>query len=155
MRQPDDRPYASREMTARARDLRRQATVPEQVLWNAIRGGRLAGLKFRRQQAIGPYVADFYCHEIKLVVEIDGDSHIGRIIDDRRREEYLKVEAGLSILRVGNDDVLKDLESVLVAILRTAGLEDKALGARPSPQPSPGGRGGQNPPPSPPGRGPG
>ena len=56
----------------------RIATIPERMLWNRLRGGNLAGLKFRRQQPLGPYIVDFFCHEAGLVVEVDGRSHDGR-----------------------------------------------------------------------------
>jgi very-short-patch-repair endonuclease len=62
-------------ITDRSRTLRRKATPPEQLLWSILRDRRLAGLKFRRQEPIGPYVVDFSCREIKLIVELDGMSH--------------------------------------------------------------------------------
>src|SRR5208337_573404 len=71
----DGRPISPH--TENARQLRRNATIPERMLWNRLRGGRLAGLKFRRQQPIGPYIVDFFCHEVGLVVEVDGRSHDG------------------------------------------------------------------------------
>ena len=109
--------------TKNARRLRRNATIPERMLWNRLRGGALAGLKFRRQQPIGPYIVDFYCHEVGLVVEIDGRSHDDRGNEDSRREVFLREQQRLQVLRVSNDDVLKDTESVLFAILRAAGRE--------------------------------
>jgi very-short-patch-repair endonuclease len=60
---------------------------------------------------------DFYCHEVRLVVAIDGESHAGRASQDRDRETYLR-EQGLRVLRVSNDDVFEDLEAVAEAILR-------------------------------------
>jgi len=116
-----DRPIP--EHIENARRLRRTATIPERMLWNRLRGVRLAGLKFRRQQPIGPYIVDFFCHEVGLVVEIDGRSHDGRGTQDFRREEFLRRQQGLQVLRVTNDDVLKETESVLLAILRAAGKE--------------------------------
>ena len=62
-------------MIARARELRKKQTGPESKLWNAIRNRQLAGLKFRRQRVLGPYVVDFCCQEKKLIVELDGQSH--------------------------------------------------------------------------------
>jgi very-short-patch-repair endonuclease len=103
--------------------LRRTATIPERMLWNRLRKGALAGLKFRRQQPIGYYIVDFYCHEVALVVEVDGRSHDDRGSDDARRENFLREQQRLQVLRVSNDDVLKDTESVLFAILRAAGRE--------------------------------
>ena len=84
---------------------------------------RLARLKFRRQHPIGPFVVDFYCHDVRLVVEVDGMSHDGRGPEDRRRTAFLEGRAGLRVLRVSNDDVLRDPEAVAMAILRAAGRE--------------------------------
>jgi very-short-patch-repair endonuclease len=73
-----DRP--SHHMINCAQQLRKENTPPEQLLWLALRNGQIAGLKFRRQYPVGPYVVDFYCHSANLVVEIDGMSHIDRLI---------------------------------------------------------------------------
>ncbi|HEX8202632.1 MAG TPA: endonuclease domain-containing protein, partial [Isosphaeraceae bacterium] len=80
------------------------------------------GLKFRRQYPFGLFVVDFYCHEAGLVVEIDGMSHDGRAQEDHQRTEF-PCREGLRVLRVSNDDVLRDLEAVALAILRQAGVE--------------------------------
>ena len=108
--------------TARARRLRRDAPHPERRLWRLLRDRRLAGLKFRRQRPVGPFFADFCCLSAGLIVEVDGASHDGRGHDDRRREAYLE-GAGFRVLRVGNDDVLRDPEAVLIAVARAAGLD--------------------------------
>jgi very-short-patch-repair endonuclease len=121
MSSDDSRPTSPQ--TKNARRLRRNATIPERMLWSRLRGGALAGLKFRRQQPIGPYVVDFYCHEVGLVVEVDGRSHDDRGNDDVRREVFLREQQRLQVLRVSNDDVLKETEAVLFAILRAAGRE--------------------------------
>jgi very-short-patch-repair endonuclease len=121
MASSDGRPIAPH--TSNARRLRRNATIPERMLWNRLRGGALAGLKFRRQQPIGPYIVDFFCHEVALVVEVDGRSHDDRGKDDFRREAFLREQHRLRVLRVSNDDVLTETEAVLIAILRAAGKE--------------------------------
>src|SRR5258707_187858 len=108
---PSQRPSASRSSIERARQLRHDSTVPERILWDLIRSGRLAGLKFRRQHPIGPYFADYYCHERKLVIGLDGRSHDGRGEADRLREAQLR-KSGLTVLRIKNDDVLLELEGV-------------------------------------------
>jgi len=90
--------------------------MPERALWNCLRSGRLSGLKFRRQHPVGPFVADFYCHEADLVIELDGESHNGRAAADAHRTEYLEKQ-GFRVLRIGNDDLLSDLEAVLRGIL--------------------------------------
>jgi very-short-patch-repair endonuclease len=121
MASSDGRPISPH--TKNARRLRRNATIPERMLWNRLRGGSLAGLKFRRQQPIGPYIVDFFCHEAALVVEVDGRSHDERGKEDSQREAFLREQQRLQVLRVSNDDVLKETEAVLFAILRAAGKE--------------------------------
>ena len=82
-------------------------------------------MKFRRQHPVGPFVADFYCHDHKLVIELDGDSHEGRAEYDARRTEYLKAQ-GVRVVRFGNDDVIQDMDAVLTAILLTCGIDPDA-----------------------------
>ncbi|MEM7813209.1 MAG: DUF559 domain-containing protein [Planctomycetota bacterium] len=108
--------------TETARRLRRDMTGPERALWNAVRSGRLAGLKVRRQVPIGRHVVDFLVASERLVIELDGISHDGRGVQDRRRQQALET-AGYRVLRVANDDVLTDIETVLHAILRAAGRD--------------------------------
>ncbi len=110
-------------MRARARQLRRDATIPERILWGLLRDRRLQGVKFRRQRPIGPYVVNFYCASRGLVVELDGRSHDDRGVPDRQRQDYLETVARLKVFRVGNDDVLDDPESVIFGILRALGME--------------------------------
>jgi len=95
--------------TARTRQLRHDSNWPERIVWGVLRGGRLGGLKFRRQHPIGPYVVDFYCHDVQLVVEVDGASHEDRLAHDRKRTAYLE-QQGLRVFRVTNQDVLGDSE---------------------------------------------
>jgi len=121
MASSDERPISPH--TENARRLRRNATILERMLWNRLRGGRLAGLKFRRQQPLGPYVVDFFCHEIGLVVEVDGRSHDDRGKEDAQREAFLRDQQRLQVLRVSNDEVLMETESVLFSILKAAGKE--------------------------------
>jgi very-short-patch-repair endonuclease len=115
-----------REITQdRAKRLRSIQTPAEQLVWSLLRDRRLAGLKFRRQFPIGPYIADFYCHEVKLVVELDGDSHEKTADEDAERTRYLETR-GLRILRVQNAEVLSDLESVAFGILKATGIDVQA-----------------------------
>jgi very-short-patch-repair endonuclease len=123
MSDPKHSKSASEHIKTRARQLRRDATIPERVLWSLLRDRRLNGVKFRRQHPIGPYIVDFYCGSHGLVVELDGRSHDDRGLEDRRRQEYLESVAGLRVIRVGNDDVFQDRESVLLGVLRALGLE--------------------------------
>jgi ATP-dependent DNA helicase RecQ len=109
--------YPSKHIIHRAKDLRQTGTPPEQLLWLALRNGQIGGLKFRRQHPIGPYVVDFYCHNIGLVVEVDGMSHDNKISRDAERTKYLEGQS-LRILRVTNDDVMRDLDAVTREIAR-------------------------------------
>lgn len=108
-------------MTDRARSLRQTATPPEQLLWSVLRGRRLGGLKFRRQEPIGPCVVDFCCRETRLIVELDGMSHDDKQNRDAQRERWLK-EQGYRIVRVTNWDVNEDLEAVARFIAQEAGV---------------------------------
>jgi len=100
----------------RARQLRRSLSLPEGLLWQALRT-RPDGLKFRRQHPLDPYTLDFYCPAAKLVVEVDGCGHdMGdNPTRDARRDEWLR-EHGLRVIRFNAHEVMKDLESVVTAI---------------------------------------
>ncbi len=115
-----------------ARALRRPLTPTEAILWRELRGKRLRGLKFRRQQPVGRYVADFFCADAHLVVELDGDSHVGREEHDARRTADLRA-AGLRVVRFWNTEVYDNLDGVLAAILETATSPalERADGSRP------------------------
>jgi very-short-patch-repair endonuclease len=106
---------------ANSRRLRREMTIPERLLWGKLRGGRVAGLKFRRQYPIDQYIADFYCHAHRLVIELDGDSHIGTAAYDGRREAHLAGQR-IRVMRFSNEDVIRDLEAFLTAILAACGI---------------------------------
>lgn len=102
-----------------ARELRRRITPHERTLWNELRDRRLAGLKFRRQQPIGPYVADFVCKDVRLIVELDGTHHDQQLEYDQGRTEYLE-SYGFRVLRFRNQTVTDDLDSELRCIADTA-----------------------------------
>ena len=95
-----------------ARQMRREPTPAERRMWSLLRNRRLAGFRFRRQHPVGIYIADFYCAVARLVVELDGDSHIGNEEADRRREEYLR-GLGLRVIRFWNVDLADNGEGVL------------------------------------------
>lgn len=98
-----------------ARNLRSQQTDAEQKLWLALRNRRLNDAKFRRQQPVGKYVADFLCLDARLIIELDGSQHQEQIISDAERTEYLN-SAGFKVLRFWNNEVLTNLEGVLTHI---------------------------------------
>ena len=99
----------------RARQLRREQAPAEALLWSKLRDRRFEGFKFRRQTPIGPYVADFYCAACKLVIELDGDSHVGNEEADRVRQGELEAR-GLKVLRFPNPEIFDNLENVLEVI---------------------------------------
>jgi very-short-patch-repair endonuclease len=98
------------------RQLRKNLTSPEQRLWTKIRKQQL-GVRFRRQHGIGRYIADFYCADWALIVELDGDSHFTPQAAqyDAERDRFMR-SLGLTVLRFSNRDVLQDIESVLERI---------------------------------------
>jgi len=102
-----------------ARDLRERQTDAEVRLWVALRERRLAGLKFRRQHPIGPFVVDFCCPERHLIVELDGGVHDSQGEQDAERERLL-VAAGYRVIRFSNEQVRTELPAVLDAIRVTA-----------------------------------
>jgi very-short-patch-repair endonuclease len=106
----------------RARQMRRELSPFERSLWLALRAGRLGGAKFRRQQVIGPYIADFACRTPgMLVVEVDGDSHGSRAAYDAQRTSFFE-ERGYKVLRFSNRDVRMNMEAVLNSIAGNLGL---------------------------------
>jgi very-short-patch-repair endonuclease len=101
-----------------ARKLRKNQTDAEKLLWSILRSRQLLGLKFRRQQPIGPYILDFYCHDYKLSIELDGGQHYTN--DGQKGDEDRAVslaQRGIRILRFSNLDVLKNLEAVMLRIV--------------------------------------
>ena len=100
---------------ARAKELRRDMTESEKVLWRALRTNRLGGYHFRRQQVIDGFIADFYCHIAGLVLEVDGNIHRNRVQYDIERDAVLKAR-GLRVLCVTNEEVLGNLPEVLARI---------------------------------------
>ena len=111
----------TKEGTARARRLRRDATRAERKLWCVLQRAQLLGLSFRRQHPLGKYILDFYCPVIRLAIEIDGGQHNQRRQQARDKRRSLSLqEKGISILRFWNNEVLQNLEGVWEEIERTA-----------------------------------
>jgi very-short-patch-repair endonuclease len=102
---------------ASAKTLRTASTDAENKLWYYLRAGRLGGFKFRRQHPLPPYIADFYCDELKLVIELDGSQHSEE--SDLTRTNALERQ-GLLVLRFWDNQVLQEIEAVLEVILNTA-----------------------------------
>ena len=108
--------------TQRARQLRKEATFPEKLVWSRLRAGQLSDLRFRRQHPVGQYIVDFCCPSAKLAIELDGLSHDDRERYDSERTRYLESQ-GLRVIRFTNDDVLTNLEDVLFRIACEVGLD--------------------------------
>lgn len=128
---PTERPSPEQRHFARA--LRSQLTDCERLLWRRLRNRGLAGFKFRRQHPWPPYVLDFYCAELRLVIELDGGQHhdAAGLARDQLRTAHLERQ-GLEVLRFSNLEVLQKLEGVLTELLRW--IEGRA--PHPSPLPS-------------------
>ena len=107
---------------SRARELRKNMTNVEALLWRHLRDRQLGGSKFRRQHPIGPYYVDFVCSEKKLVVEVDGGQHATNQEEDTKRSQYL-AEKGYRVLRFWNHEVLTEVEAVQEAILSSLSEE--------------------------------
>lgn len=103
------------------RELRKEATPAEKLLWVFLRNKKLDGMKFRRQHPIDKFVVDFYCHEKKLVVELDGGIHdikVNKEYDEARTA--MLAGLGIYVLRFNNDEVTNNIEMVLRKIKETA-----------------------------------
>ena len=96
----------------RARELRRKMTPAEGRLWHALRRDQLDGYHFRRQQLIDGFIADFYCHAARLIVEVDGVVHDKQADYDAARNRVM-AERGLRLLRIKNEQVMDNLPGVL------------------------------------------
>ena len=120
-------------LTPHAKNLRKNQTEAEKVLWRHLRSKGLSGLKFRRQQPIGACIVDFVCLEKRLVIEVDGGQH-SNSEEDRRRDAWLQSE-GYAVLRFWNNEVLGNMDGVMEMIWRRCGA--------PSPQSPPLDKGGE------------
>lgn len=118
----------------RARELRQSAPDAERKLWRALRNRALDGLRFKRQVPIGPWFADFCCHEARLIVELDGFHHAETKARDDQRTAWLEGE-GYRVIRFWNGDVFTSFDAVLDEIARVARERRQQLGGRgPSPE---------------------
>jgi very-short-patch-repair endonuclease len=118
-------------LRSRAKSLRQTMTRAETLLWRYIKAHRIDGLSFRRQAPMGAYIVDFVCHDRRIVVELDGETHDfeERLKRDQRRDAWLATR-GYVILRFTNHDVLSNLEGVVTVISEAA--KARVRGAPPS-----------------------
>jgi HrpA-like RNA helicase len=136
-------------MLNHARDLRKNATDAENLLWQLLRRNYLLGFGFRRQHPVGKYILDFYCHQAKLAIELDGGQHaddVQRQHDDVR-STYLQMQ-GITVLRFWNNEVLTNTEGVLQTLFQWLNLNGGGNPTSPLPNPPPGGEGIKKRPPS-------
>ncbi len=118
-------------ITLKARRLRSNMTEAEQRLWRRLRNAQL-GVAFRRQYPVGPYVVDFACVPLKLLIELDGGQHMEAQAYDQRRDTWLRSK-GFRLLRFWNHDVMQNIDAVVEAIWREVeGLRGKSP-SRPPP----------------------
>jgi very-short-patch-repair endonuclease len=104
--------------TEKRKKLRNNMPIAERILWSRLKAKQLKGYKFRRQYSMGRYIVDFYCPQARLVVELDGESHIGEYMEryDQRRQRYVE-SLGVICLRFTNWDVYENAEGILEEIL--------------------------------------
>ncbi|MDG5489617.1 DUF559 domain-containing protein [Sphingomonas sp. BGYR3] len=126
-------------LLVRARQLRRDSTDAERKLWSILRAKKLAGWKWRRQQPIERYIADFVCFETRVIVEADGGQHAGDPGDDMR-DAWLTGQ-GFRVIRFWSNDILTNSEGVadriLAAQVDAAASTDVLVARPPLPNPSP------------------
>ena len=110
---------ATRQSMQNAKRQRRNMSPPEVKLWALLRRSP-GGVSFRRQHPIGPYVADFYCAAVKLVIELDGQIHNFTVEHDEARDQYIR-GLGLGVVRIPAADVMADAASVADGLVRLCG----------------------------------
>ena len=108
---------APSDLFSKAQFLRRNETIAEKLLWEKLRNNQLEGLKFRRQHPVNIYIADFYCHKFKLIIELDGDYHNQ---EEQKQKDEVRTEVlglnDLKIMRFKNEEVEQDINQVLITI---------------------------------------
>ena len=113
----------------KARLLRNSMTEAEKIVWDKLKNRKVFNARFRRQHPIGSFIVDFYCHEYKLAIEIDGEIHLKTEVneyDDGRTHDIEKF--GIKILRFTNNEVFTNLNKIIVEILKTIAVFEPPLG---------------------------
>lgn len=109
-----------------AEQLRKHQTEPERILWEELKNKKLNGFKFRRQHPVSRFVVDFYCHNAKLVIELDGDVHKKPEVKENDLNRQMELEEfGLKVIRFSNNEVLMDKEKVLDTICKAILFQKK------------------------------
>ena len=115
----------------KARLLRNNMTEAEKIVWDKLKNRNVFNARFRKQHPIGSFVVDFYCHEYKLAIEIDGEIHLKNEVieyDDGRSHDIEKF--GIKILRFTNNEVFTSLNYIIEEILKTIAVLEPPLGGR-------------------------
>ena len=109
--------YYESKLKERAKELRKNSTFSERLLWEHLRGRQLLGYQFSRQKPIDNYIVDFYCSKLNLVIEIDGITHDDKVKYDKQREDKLQ-SLGLNIIRIDGHYVLNNITGTLEIIMQ-------------------------------------
>ncbi len=107
--------HYNQKLKQRSRNLRNHATLAEVLFWNQVKGRKLAGYQFMRQKPIGDCIVDFYCSKLRLVVEVDGESHSGRREFDKIRQASLE-SLGLTVIRFLDCDVKRNMAGCITVL---------------------------------------
>ncbi len=117
-------PYNQGPLKDRRKELRKNQTEAESLLWDKLRNKRLDAYKFFRQYSVGPYILDFYCPLLRLAIELDGAHHNDAKEYDKERDFFLDSK-GIQTVRFWNNEVLSDMDGVLKKIMETANSINK------------------------------
>ena len=110
--------YNCTSMKARRQKLRRESPKAEVLLWRHLKGRKIGGYKYRRQYSVGGYVVDFYCAELRLVIEVDGPSHYRTkqaLAYDKKRQQFIE-SFGIRFVRFTNNDIYNNIDGVIKEI---------------------------------------
>lgn len=99
-----------------AQEMRKNLTHCEKLLWDELKEKKINGSKFRRQHPVHRYILDFYCHEKKLAIEVDGNIHKIKYDEDEFRDKYLE-SIGIKTIRISNVEIMEDINKVLFKIM--------------------------------------
>lgn len=112
------------DLLTKARELRRNPTDAEKLLWRHLRNRQLNGYKFKRQVPINNYIVDFVCESAKLIIELDGGQHADQIAYDRKRSNFLE-SMNFKVIRFWNNDVLQNIDGVLSTLTLTLSQRER------------------------------
>ena len=117
--------HNAEELMPYRRDLRKHGTPAEGGMWNYLKKKQVGGLLFRRQFSIDHYILDFYCPELHLALELDGESHMAHLDEDRERDQYLLQHYGIKTIRYENRHVFERPRQIINDILEEARMQGK------------------------------